>query len=280
MGSCLAYFTRLTTQEDVWDSSVQLTRSVFNGDEGSGRHEQDPLLKSFSPAKWESDTEAESCHSCSVMFSLINRRHHCRRCGDVFCDSCSSQRAKLLLYSLREPQRVCDKCSIEAPAENTFVEFLLPKLRSGCKVLKHGPFSLFGGTEGTLGLDESGSCLIFTEEATGTMRRLPLNTVLEVSHIQGSDVGWQLRLAQGDEMKFDSKTRQLKEEWVIAVREASKRTAGPKVGDQSEQARIKRKTDSALKTAMLVRFESAEHRRKENSTKRAQLATKYQNRKK
>lgn len=75
---------------------------------------------------WEEDSEASDCHSCQKNFSLWVRRHHCRRCGLIYCDQCSSSRADLYEFSfhydimgasIREdnpptPQRVCDSCDL------------------------------------------------------------------------------------------------------------------------------------------------------------------------
>ncbi|KAF9582697.1 hypothetical protein BGW38_010874 [Lunasporangiospora selenospora] len=56
--------------------------------------QQHPLAPPFEP-KWESDHKASECRECHRKFSLWLRRHHCRRCGRVFCDRCSSRRATL-----------------------------------------------------------------------------------------------------------------------------------------------------------------------------------------
>ncbi|KAJ1956957.1 hypothetical protein GGI12_005168 [Dipsacomyces acuminosporus] len=44
---------------------------------------------------WEPDEATATCHKCERRFTLFLRRHHCRRCGLVFCDSCSSKRILL-----------------------------------------------------------------------------------------------------------------------------------------------------------------------------------------
>ncbi|KAJ2619032.1 hypothetical protein GGI26_006152 [Coemansia sp. RSA 1358] len=44
---------------------------------------------------WEPDEATQICHQCSRRFTLFLRRHHCRRCGLVFCDSCSQRRLLL-----------------------------------------------------------------------------------------------------------------------------------------------------------------------------------------
>ncbi|KAJ1961582.1 hypothetical protein IWQ62_003814 [Dispira parvispora] len=41
---------------------------------------------------WEPDEITSACRLCSRRFTLFFRRHHCRRCGLVVCDPCSSNR--------------------------------------------------------------------------------------------------------------------------------------------------------------------------------------------
>ncbi|KAF9164685.1 FKBP12-associated protein [Actinomortierella ambigua] len=48
----------------------------------------------FEP-RWELDHTVHECRQCSRKFSLWVRRHHCRKCGRVVCDRCSSRRATL-----------------------------------------------------------------------------------------------------------------------------------------------------------------------------------------
>ncbi|KAI8092552.1 uncharacterized protein BX664DRAFT_89850 [Halteromyces radiatus] len=74
---------------------------------------------------WESDVEAKDCRRCNRKFGLLNRRHHCRRCGLIVCDRCSTSRTYLsaseILQNPHGPiepshvlesqhQRICDKC--------------------------------------------------------------------------------------------------------------------------------------------------------------------------
>ncbi|KAG5476719.1 hypothetical protein CUR178_03892 [Leishmania enriettii] len=41
------------------------------------------------------DGDAAECGQCGTAFSFFLRRHHCRLCGDVFCDACTQRRATL-----------------------------------------------------------------------------------------------------------------------------------------------------------------------------------------
>ena len=63
---------------------------------------------------WTPDWASEQCEAqgcTSGPFNVIwNRRHHCRSCGGLFCDSCSSVRIPLPHLGYEEPQRVCEGC--------------------------------------------------------------------------------------------------------------------------------------------------------------------------
>ncbi|KAH3759214.1 1-phosphatidylinositol 3-phosphate 5-kinase [Pelomyxa schiedti] len=41
---------------------------------------------------WIADELCDTCHSCPTVFSTINRRHHCRICGLIFCSRCCELR--------------------------------------------------------------------------------------------------------------------------------------------------------------------------------------------
>eukprot|EP01084_Bolivina_argentea_P289066 496273_1 len=47
--------------------------------------------------EWIPDDRRTFCQysDCSKKFSMINRKHHCRFCGDIFCDSCSQLRISI-----------------------------------------------------------------------------------------------------------------------------------------------------------------------------------------
>ncbi|KAJ2503698.1 hypothetical protein GGH96_000038 [Coemansia sp. RSA 1972] len=51
---------------------------------------------------WEPDEATHSCRQCSRRFTLFVRRHHCRRCGLLFCDTCSAHRTLLALPTRAE----------------------------------------------------------------------------------------------------------------------------------------------------------------------------------
>nr|XP_014340483.1 PREDICTED: RUN and FYVE domain-containing protein 2-like [Latimeria chalumnae] len=57
---------------------------------------------------WLKDKDATHCKLCEKEFSLSRRKHHCRNCGEIFCNACSDN--ELPLPSSPKPVRVCDTC--------------------------------------------------------------------------------------------------------------------------------------------------------------------------
>ncbi|KAL1508880.1 hypothetical protein ABEB36_003702 [Hypothenemus hampei] len=59
---------------------------------------------------WLKDEGAETCFSCSVKFTIYERRHHCRNCGQVFCSRCSRFESEISRLRILKPVRVCQNC--------------------------------------------------------------------------------------------------------------------------------------------------------------------------
>ncbi|XP_033124545.1 RUN and FYVE domain-containing protein 2-like isoform X2 [Anneissia japonica] len=57
---------------------------------------------------WTSDKDSLTCMSCEKPFSVARRKHHCRNCGGIYCNSCSDN--CMPLPSSAKPVRVCDRC--------------------------------------------------------------------------------------------------------------------------------------------------------------------------
>ncbi|NXP75880.1 FGD6 protein, partial [Ramphastos sulfuratus] len=72
------------------------------------KQEEDSPLGSKAPI-WIPDTRATMCMICTSEFTLTWRRHHCRACGKIVCQACSSNKHGLD-YMKHQPARVCDHC--------------------------------------------------------------------------------------------------------------------------------------------------------------------------
>ncbi|KAI1898043.1 hypothetical protein AGOR_G00068260 [Albula goreensis] len=59
---------------------------------------------------WVPDSACDHCTGCHAPFTLLRRRHHCRRCGKIFCARCSPNEAPLPCLGQHTPVRVCNHC--------------------------------------------------------------------------------------------------------------------------------------------------------------------------
>ncbi|XP_059293021.1 protein FREE1-like [Lycium ferocissimum] len=62
---------------------------------------------------WVPDEAVRKCTACGTDFGAFVRRHHCRNCGDIFCDKCTQGRTALTADEDAQPVRVCDRCMAE-----------------------------------------------------------------------------------------------------------------------------------------------------------------------
>ena len=61
-------------------------------------------------APWKHDSEAAACDRCKQPFNVFRRRHHCRRCGGIFCDECCSERVSGISGYGEGKHRICKIC--------------------------------------------------------------------------------------------------------------------------------------------------------------------------
>ncbi|XP_045544447.1 FYVE, RhoGEF and PH domain-containing protein 6 [Salmo salar] len=93
------------TRKKISFISSKTLEETGSEDSGSGAP-----LGSKAPI-WIPDPRATMCMVCTCEFTLTWRRHHCRACGKVVCQSCSSNK-HCLEYLKNQLARVCDQCFI------------------------------------------------------------------------------------------------------------------------------------------------------------------------
>ncbi|KAL3514794.1 hypothetical protein ACH5RR_027511 [Cinchona calisaya] len=62
---------------------------------------------------WIPDEAVTKCIGCGADFNAFVRKHHCRNCGDIFCDKCTHGRIALTADQNAPVVRVCDRCMAE-----------------------------------------------------------------------------------------------------------------------------------------------------------------------
>ncbi|KAL3639041.1 Protein free1 [Castilleja foliolosa] len=70
------------------------------------------LIKPVNEEKdhWVPDEAVTKCNGCGTDFGAFVRKHHCRNCGDIFCDKCTHGRTALTADENAPVVRVCDRC--------------------------------------------------------------------------------------------------------------------------------------------------------------------------
>eukprot|EP01087_Luapelamoeba_hula_P012038 TRINITY_DN3346_c0_g1_i3.p1 TRINITY_DN3346_c0_g1~~TRINITY_DN3346_c0_g1_i3.p1 ORF type:complete len:360 (+),score=61.77 TRINITY_DN3346_c0_g1_i3:261-1340(+) len=79
--------------EETWKEGARTgARKTLRRDGNTMRE----LVREGSAApQWANDSDHPNCFKCGESFSLLNRRHHCRFCGLVFCATCTSEKMKI-----------------------------------------------------------------------------------------------------------------------------------------------------------------------------------------
>ncbi|XP_041354044.1 zinc finger FYVE domain-containing protein 21-like isoform X2 [Gigantopelta aegis] len=82
---------------------------------------------------WVPDDQFQYCMNpdCQGKFHFMNRRHHCRRCGKVFCNKCCEAKLPLPRMCFVDPVRHCQTCSGHTKKENDFYDKSLKTLLQG-----------------------------------------------------------------------------------------------------------------------------------------------------
>ncbi|XP_020279494.1 uncharacterized protein LOC109852609 isoform X2 [Pseudomyrmex gracilis] len=102
---------RVSLQRDGVESRVQTPSQSTSEAESN-----DFVMPVNVPTKeeWVPNDRAKECSCCkAVIFSMFNRRHHCRRCGRVVCAVCSQHRMQVAGYPSSVLVRVCDDCKCQ-----------------------------------------------------------------------------------------------------------------------------------------------------------------------
>ncbi|KAG7466365.1 hypothetical protein MATL_G00164100 [Megalops atlanticus] len=69
------------------------------------------LTDQIAPAYWKPNSLILTCHRCREVFQDNDTKHHCRACGEGFCDNCSSKTRPVPERGWGlAPVRVCDAC--------------------------------------------------------------------------------------------------------------------------------------------------------------------------
>ncbi|XP_015756675.1 PREDICTED: uncharacterized protein LOC107336129 [Acropora digitifera] len=109
------YF-RSKSLNDEWEDLSQSVSYVLKVHKGPEFNKAETSSQTITTTHWVEAIERTHCseRNCGKKFSLTVRKHHCRRCGEVFCNQCSQFKRRLSLLAIPDPNgvsyRVCKRC--------------------------------------------------------------------------------------------------------------------------------------------------------------------------
>jgi hypothetical protein len=246
--------------DDTTTSSDTMSRSDFDGRVA-------PKGTNF--PSWQKDDEVDECFKCDVQFSLRERKHHCRRCGTVFCNNCSLKVSPILLYAITSEVRVCDKCYNQLISENNYATNLRPILHRGDMFKKSIRMGLQTKLV-TLRMMSDDKTLVYDDEHSGPTV-IPLHTVekITMTSLKAFEI---TTMEKSYNFSSDSKVREL---WVEALKIAVQRAREPPFNEQVEVER-RRKVDMKRREEFdSMRQKSNSQRRDANRAENNKLKSKY-----
>lgn len=69
--------------------------------------ESDAMFIADTAPDW---ADGNCCHRCRTQFTVVQRKHHCRNCGQIFCNKCSSRSCPIPHFGIEKEVRVCEAC--------------------------------------------------------------------------------------------------------------------------------------------------------------------------
>ncbi|XP_064600590.1 zinc finger FYVE domain-containing protein 21-like isoform X2 [Liolophura sinensis] len=175
--------------------------------------------------------------NCNTKFDFMKRRHHCRRCGQCFCNSCCETKMSLPRMCFVDPVRVCGNCAEVTKRENEFFDKHLKVLITG------GQFVVADSEP----IDDNGPSLvcklssshryIFFEEDMSKRENIYLDKIESVQiltsgtdpqgNMMGTGIAIKYRLDTGEEEMIKLQVAQVPNRkqamlWVSAMQKATK----------------------------------------------------------
>nr|XP_033808421.1 zinc finger FYVE domain-containing protein 1 isoform X1 [Geotrypetes seraphini] len=95
------------------------------------------LTDQIAPAYWRPNSHIVKCNKCGIVFKDNDTKHHCRACGEGFCDACSSKTCPVPERGWGPtPVRVCDSCYDQKAAQTADIDKLKEEDEGGTLIAR------------------------------------------------------------------------------------------------------------------------------------------------
>ncbi len=258
-----------SSRKSSTDAVLDGTRGSFHQpflrggeDEGSTWQEDErkgPTGDNF--PTWVKDEDASECYDCGNRFnSIIDRKHHCRKCRNIFCKLCSNEKSKILLFSINEEVRVCRECLEELPVENNYIIQYRPVLQNGENFKKSIMMGLSTKVV-RLRLMQNETTLVYDDESRAEPTEIQLAEIKKLSMTSLKA----FEIITDKSFCFEADSSNTLKLWIAALNEVIRRAKEPKFREKVDNARRLRLEASRKEESARRRGRNVEARVKEAS---------------
>ncbi|XP_067011920.1 zinc finger FYVE domain-containing protein 1 isoform X2 [Anabrus simplex] len=113
-GSNSALLATQNAAQKVLDGVSYISEAVVSVGSPPTRMLSSWVADQIAPKYWRPNNEIKHCHKCKKVFMATATKHHCRACGEGFCEECSSRAMPVPERGWMTPVRVCDFCYSKA----------------------------------------------------------------------------------------------------------------------------------------------------------------------
>ncbi|XP_023705103.1 zinc finger FYVE domain-containing protein 21 isoform X1 [Cryptotermes secundus] len=184
--------------------------------------------------QWIPDSESTNCTGCKAKFDFITRRHHCRRCGQIYCGSCCDSKMGLPRMCFVDPVRVCNRCALVTNKESNFFDRQLKTLTSGATFLLDQGFSTCPDSVNFLvcRLSQDHRYLVFEGRTADSMNTVELRQLKTIGVARDPDAGTSsVEIVYSNKQQTEQRVklcsgpephRKLANAWIDAIQQAFK----------------------------------------------------------
>lgn len=212
------------------DSTILLTEQLSSNliiDNNDLNNDLNNELK-YICQNWVADEDVDKCFSCNLTFDFIKRKHHCRCCVQIFCESCSSTK-KILpkVFGAEDiPVRVCLECSekiVILTTKEIINEFkLLLIIKQGLlnKVNRDGKETLYEFTLTTEALSYKEPKIFNNLKSNEIVRSIMTNLLLVKRNENDAESRSFIILSKFKSFIINCSSKEEVDDWCLSINEA------------------------------------------------------------
>lgn len=120
-GSNAASLGNQNAAQKVLDGVTYISEAVASVGSPPTRMLSSWVADQIAPKYWRPNHEIKNCHSCQKWFAPTASKHHCRSCGEGFCEDCSNYFMPVPDKGWHTPVRVCSPCYQKASLNDNLI---------------------------------------------------------------------------------------------------------------------------------------------------------------